>query len=252
LPTVTMQKVSDLRGKTVFVTGAARRLGRATALAAAKAGAQVAFTYLSSANDARNTLKQIDQIGKGFAVPCDVSKAESVAEAVGQVLDRFGQIDVLVNNAGIFEGVPFEELTETQWDRMFATNVRGPFLVSRHCIPALRRASGRIIHMGSLGGVKPWATHAHYCSSKAALHMLTEVMAKALAPEIAVNCVAPGMIDLGEGEGDLVFFSRMSKQTPMQRNGTQQDVVSAVMYFASAPHFITGQVLTVDGGLALR
>jgi 3-oxoacyl-[acyl-carrier protein] reductase/pteridine reductase len=82
--------------------------------------------------------------------------------------------------------------------------------------------------------------------------MLTEVMAKALAPDIAVNCVAPGMIDLGEGEGDLAFFSRMSKQTPMQRNGTQQDVVSAVMYLASAPHFITGQVLTVDGGLALR
>jgi 3-oxoacyl-[acyl-carrier protein] reductase/pteridine reductase len=244
--------MSDLRGKTVFVTGAARRLGRATALAAAKAGAQVAFTYLRSADDARDTLEQIEQSGKGLAVPCDITKGESIAQGVGQVLDQFGTIDVLVNNAGIYEGVPFEELTEAQWDRMFATNVRGPFLVSQHCIPALRKARGRIIHMGSLGGIKPWATHAHYCSSKAALHMLTEVMAKALAPDIAVNCVAPGMIDLGEGEGDAEFFRRMSKQTPMQRNGTQEDIVSAVMYFASSPHFITGQILTVDGGLALR
>ena len=244
--------MSDLKGKTVLVTGAARRLGKATALAMAKAGAQVAFTYMNSAGDAQNTLKQIELVGKGLAVPCDITKGDSIAQAVGQVLDHFGQIDVLVNNAGIFESVAFEDLTETQWDRMFATNVRGPFLVSRHCIPALRKARGRIIHMGSLGGEKPWITHAHYCSSKAALHMLNGVMAKALAPEIAVNCVAPGMIDLGQGEGDAEFFSRMSRQTPMQRNGTQEDIVSAVMYFASAPHFITGQILTVDGGLALR
>ncbi len=244
--------MNDLKGKTVLVTGAARRLGKATALAMAQAGAQVAFTYLSSTDDAKNTLKQIEQTGKGLAVPCDITKGDAIAHAVGQVLDQFGQIDILVNNAGIFESVLFEELTEAQWDRMFATNVRGPFLVSQHCIPALRKAGGRIIHMGSLGGEKPWATHAHYCSSKAALHMLTGVMAKALAPAIAVNCVAPGMIDLGEGEGDAAFFSRMSKQTPMQRNGTQEDIVSAVMYFASAPHFITGQILTVDGGLSLR
>lgn len=249
---VTMRTVADLRGKTVFVTGAARRLGRAITLAASKAGAQVAFTYLNSHDDAKDTLKQIEQSSNGFMVQCDITKSETIAQAVRQVLDRFGQIDVLVNNAGIYETVQFEELTEARWDRMFATNVRGPFLVSQHCIPSLRKSHGRIIHMGSLGGKKPWATHAHYCSSKAALHMLTEVMAKTLAPEIAVNCVAPGMIDLGEGEGDAEFFSRMSKQTPMQRNGTQDDIVSAVTYFASSPHFITGQILTVDGGLALR
>ena len=87
-----------------------------------------------------------------------------------------------------------EDITADQWDNVFATNVRGPFLVSQHCLPALKKAKGRIIHLGSLGGIKPWSTHAHYCSSKAALHMLTQAMAKALAPEIAVNCVAPGMI----------------------------------------------------------
>src|SRR5882672_5364084 len=162
--------VSDLKGKTVLVTGAAKRLGKAVALAAAKSGAQVAFTYRNSEDDAKGTLKLIEQSGKGLAVSCDITNGESIAHAVRQVLDRFGQIDVLVNNAGIYETLQFEEITEAQWDRMFATNVRGPFLVSQHCIPALRKAQGRIINMGSLGGQKAWTTHAHYCSSKAALH----------------------------------------------------------------------------------
>jgi 3-oxoacyl-[acyl-carrier protein] reductase/pteridine reductase len=108
----------------------------------------------------------------------------------------------------------------------------------------------KIIHMGSLGGLRPWATHAHYCSSKAALHMLTKVMAKALAPEIAVNAVAPGMIDLGE-KSAAPFLRRMAKQTPMERNGRGDEVAAAVLFFATAPQFITGQILAVDGGLGL-
>ena len=104
--------------------------------------------------------------------------------------------------------------------------------------------------MGSLGGLRPWATHAHYCSSKAAVHMLTKVMAKALAPEIAVNAVAPGMIELGE-KAAAPFMRRMAKETPMRRNGTAAEIASAVLFFATAPHFITGQILAVDGGLGL-
>jgi 3-oxoacyl-[acyl-carrier protein] reductase/pteridine reductase len=104
--------------------------------------------------------------------------------------------------------------------------------------------------MGSLGGLVPWATHAHYCSSKAALHMLTKVMAKALAPEIAVNAVAPGMIDLGE-KAAKAFMRKMARVTPMKRNGTGEEIATAVRFFAEAPHFITGQILVVDGGLGL-
>ena len=105
--------------------------------------------------------------------------------------------------------------------------------------------------MGSLGGLRPWAANAHYCSSKAALHMLTKVMAKALAPEIAVNAVAPGMIDLGETATKAAFLRRMAKQTPMQRNGRGDEIAAAVLFFATAPQFITGQILAVDGGLGL-
>ena len=108
----------------------------------------------------------------------------------------------------------------------------------------------KIINMGSLGGLRPWATHAHYCSSKAALHMLTKVMAKALAPEIAVNAVAPGMIDLKE-KSAAAFMRRMARQTPMQRNGRAEEIAEAVLFFAIAPQFITGQILAVDGGLGL-
>lgn len=242
-----------MKGKTVFITGAARRLGRAIALATAQAGANVAFTYRSSANEAAQTLKEIEATGvQALAFECDLRRPEIAQEAVKNVLKHFRRIDLLINNAGIFETASIEEITADQWDEVFAVNVRAPFLVSQSCIPSLRTSHGRIINMGSLGGEKPWATHVHYCSSKAALHMLTQVMAKALAPEVAVNCVAPGMIDAGTGEKDPALLQRLAAHTPMKKNGSPQDIVSAVMYFATAPHFITGQILTIDGGLRLR
>jgi 3-oxoacyl-[acyl-carrier protein] reductase/pteridine reductase len=240
-----------LNDKTVVITGGAKHLGRAIGLAAARAGARIAFTYLHSADEAERTLAEIKKNSpESLALKCDVRNGKSIAEAMGAITSEWKQIDILVNNAGFYEDVLFPDLTEEQWDNMFATNVRGPFLVSRHCIPNLRAAKGRIINIGSLGGEKPWATHAHYCSSKAALHMLTKVMAKSLAPEIAVNCVAPGM--LYYGEGDPVQAKRFAEQTPMRRNGTADDVVSTVMYLATAPHYLTGQIVVVDGGLGLR
>jgi 3-oxoacyl-[acyl-carrier protein] reductase/pteridine reductase len=187
---------------------------------------------------------------EALAVRCDVTDEKNVREMVKEVASDLGGIDVLVNNAANYETVEFEKITVAQWDAMFASNTRGPFLVSREALPYLRKRAGRIINMGSLGGMRPWATHAHYCSSKAALHMLTQVMAKALAPEIAVNAVAPGMIDLGE-KAAATFMKKTAKQTPMGRNGTAADIAAAVMFFATAPHFITGQVLVVDGGIGL-
>ena len=240
-----------LQGKSVLITGGAKRLGRAMALSMAAAGADVAITFLTSTAEARRTAKQIEKCGvKALTVACDVTEPTSVKSAVKQVVKEFGGLDILVNNAAQYETVDFEQLTLRQWDGIFASNVRGPFLVSQAALPWLRKRQGRIIHMGSLGGLRPWATHAHYCSSKAALHMLTKVMAKALAPDIAVNCVAPGMIDMGERAAGE-FMKRMAKQTPMRRNGTAADVAAAAMFFASAPSFITGQILAVDGGLGL-
>lgn len=245
------KKIGPLIGKTVLVTGAAKRLGRAIALAAAENGADVAITFLESEGEARAVVSELAKHGgEALAVRCDVSDEIDVREMVKEVAGELGGIDVLVNNAANYETVEFEKLTVAQWDRIFASNTRGPFLVSREALPYLRKSTGKIIHMGSLGGLRPWATHAHYCSSKAALHMLTKVMSKALAPEIAVNAVAPGMIDLGE-KSAAAFMKRMAKETPMRRNGTAAEIAAAVMFFATAPHFITGQIMAVDGGLGL-
>jgi 3-oxoacyl-[acyl-carrier protein] reductase/pteridine reductase len=240
-----------LSGKVVLVTGAAKRLGRAIALAAANAGADVAITYRESAREAHNVVRELARRGsEAIAVRCDVTDELGVREMVREVVATLGGIDVLVNNAANYETVEFDKLTVAQWDAIFASNARGPFLVSREALPYLRKRHGRIVNMGSLGGLRPWATHAHYCSSKAAVHMLTKVMAKALAPEIAVNAVAPGMIDLGE-KAAAAFMKRMAKQTPMRRNGSAADIAAAVMFFATGPSFITGQVLAVDGGIGL-
>jgi NAD(P)-dependent dehydrogenase (short-subunit alcohol dehydrogenase family) len=248
-----MQAVNDLKGKTVLITGAARRLGRATAFAMSRAGANVAFTYHLSGKEANQSLRQIEAQGtQALAIQCDLRDEKGLQQAVAQTQHRFGRLDVLVNNAGVFQTAKLEEITAAQWDDVFAVNVRAPFLTSKYCIPLLRQNRGRIINLGSLGGEKPWTTHAHYCSSKAALHMLTQVMAKGLAPEIAVNCVAPGMIDAGGADRYPELLQRVAEQTPMKSAGTPEDVVNAVMYFAAAPHFITGQVLFVDGGLGLR
>jgi len=247
----TTANARPLSGKTMLVTGAAKRLGRAIALAAAENGADVAITYRESEREARAVVGELARHGvEALAVGCDVADEESVREMVKEVANELGGIDVLVNNAANYETVEFEKITVTQWDAMFASNARGPFLVSRAALPYLRKRRGRIVNMGSLGGLRPWAAHAHYCSSKAAVHMLTKAMAKALAPEIAVNAVAPGTIDLGE-KSAAAFMKKMAKQTPMRRNGTAADIAAAVMFFATAPKFITGQVLAVDGGLGL-
>lgn len=246
-----LQPGKPLQGKSVFITGGARRLGRATALAMAEAGADVAITFRNSAREAQHTVIDLSSFGvRAVALRCDVTDEKSVKAAMKEVGKELGGLDILVNNAGNYETAEFEKLTVKQWDAIFASNTRGPFLVSREAVKYLRQRRGKIVNMGSLGGLRPWASHAHYCSSKAAVHMLTKVMAKALAPEIAVNCVAPGMIDLGE-KSAAAFMKRMAKQTPMQRNGRDEEIAAAVMFFATSPHFITGQILAVDGGLGL-
>jgi NAD(P)-dependent dehydrogenase (short-subunit alcohol dehydrogenase family) len=241
--------LKTLQHKTALVTGAAKRIGRSLALGLAGAGADVAITYRDSAAEAQATVEDLRRLNvRAVAVRCDVRDPESVADAVAAVVEQLGRLDVLVNNAGTFETAALQSITVPQWDKMFETNTRGPFLMAQAAYPYLHKAKGRIINIGSLGGLHPWPTHGHYCTSKAALHMLTQTMAKAFAPEISVNCVAPGMIVNGEVDPAYEHFAQ---KTPMQRNGTTTDVAEAVLFFAQGPHFITGQILAVDGGLGL-
>jgi NAD(P)-dependent dehydrogenase (short-subunit alcohol dehydrogenase family) len=237
---------SYLQGKKALVTGGVRRLGRAFALALAAEGADVVVTTRVLDVAAKDLLDEISALGvKAHAVACDVTRADQVIAAVSDAVGLLGGLDLLVNNAGAFETASLDSLDIKQWDDMFAVNVRGPFLVAQAALPHLQASAGRIINIGSLGGMKPWVTHGHYCASKAAMHSLSQTMAKAWAPQVSVNCIAPGMITF-PGEAP-----RMADKTPMQRDGSAADVVAAVLFFATAPEFITGQIFAVDGGLSL-
>jgi NAD(P)-dependent dehydrogenase (short-subunit alcohol dehydrogenase family) len=235
-----------LQGKRALVTGGVRRLGRAFALALSAEGADVVVTTRVLDSKASETLKELSALGvRAHGLVCDVTDAEQVKSAVKEAVGLLGGLDLLVNNAGAFESAALDAIDVEQWNTMFAVNVRGPFLAAQAALPHLRAAGGRVINIGSLGGMKPWVTHGHYCASKAALHSLSQTMAKAWAPEVSVNCIAPGMITFH------TEAPRMADRTPMRRDGSPEDVVAAVMFFATAPEFITGQVFAVDGGLSL-
>lgn len=240
-----------MKGKHAIVTGAAKRIGREIALELARGGADVAITFRNSDREARKTVVELSSLGvRAFALKCDVRDQKSVKAMIAEAKRELGSVDILVNNAGAYETVDFEKITVEQWDDIFATNARGAFMVSQAATKELRKNKGRIVNIGSLGGMQPWATHIHYCASKAALHMLTQAMAKSLAPEVTVNCVAPGMID-AEGDADKAHSKRFAAKTPLQRNGSAKDVAVAVRFLAGTSQFVTGQILTVDGGLGL-
>ena len=258
-----------LIGKFALVTGGARRLGRSIALALAGAGADVAITFRTSQADAEATVREVASLGRrSIALKCDLRSEDSVRNCVSLAAEAFGGLHVLVNNAAVFHTRPLDQLAVAQWDEVFETNARGPFLMAREALPHLRAAEGRIINIGSLGGLRAWPGHADYCASKAALHMLTQAMARAFAPQVSVNCVAPGWIELekepSEPDPGMPHPSRseaeqragsaaphFAAKTPMRRNGSASDVAQAVLFFAAGPHFITGQILSVDGGLGL-
>jgi 3-oxoacyl-[acyl-carrier protein] reductase/pteridine reductase len=241
-----MKKLQD---RVAFITGAAKRIGKGIALALAEEGAHVAITYRDSADEAQQTVHELEFFGvRAAAIHASLREPQSIQSAVAQAAADFGRLDILINNAGRFETEVLEKISVEQWNAMFETNTRGPFLAAQAAHPHLKAARGRIINIGSLGGLHPWPTHGHYCTSKAALHMLTQVMSKAFAPEISVNCVAPGMIVNGEASAEYEHFAH---KTPMRRNGTTEEVAAAVLFFATGPHFITGQLLGVDGGLGL-
>ena len=239
-----------LLGKSALVTGGARRIGRQIALALAEAGADLTITYRASRTEAAETVADLEALGRrALAVECDVRSEASVRAALAASAAFHGRLDVLVNNAAVFDSAPLDELSMEQWNAVFETNTRGPFLMAREALAALRATQGRIVNIGSLGGVQAWAGHGHYCASKAALHMLTQAMAKGFAPDVSVNCVAPGWIEMDEQGSALA--ARFAARTPMGRNGSAGDVAQAVLFFASGPHFVTGQTLVVDGGLGL-
>lgn len=238
---------SSLRGKTVLVTGAAKRIGRTIALRLASEGARVAIHYHRSESEARGTAAECG------GAPLFRANLENVAEIermFADVAERLGGLDGLVNNAARFTRRDPLEITEADWDFIHSVNLKSVYFCCREAARIMRRAGGgRIVNLSSLGGIRPWAEHVHYCASKAGVIMLTRALAKALAPDISVNSVAPGVIPFDDIDARGL---RMIEATPARRGGTPEEVADAAVWFLTASKFITGQVIAVDGGLSQR
>jgi NAD(P)-dependent dehydrogenase (short-subunit alcohol dehydrogenase family) len=237
-----------LVGRVALVTGAGKRIGRSIALRLANEGADVAVNYRTSRDEAEEVAAEIQRIGRrAIAVQGDVSRRDDVQKVFAAVEKEFGRLDILVNNAGKFFAAKFEDLTEEQWDDILNANLKSQFLCAQAAAPIMKRQGrGKIINLSSLGGLLAWPAYTHYCVSKAGVIMLTRCLARALAPEILVNSVAPGTIQFPGELPDEDYIQRV----PLHRTGTGEDIADAVAYLASTD-FVTGQIIAVDGGRLL-
>jgi NAD(P)-dependent dehydrogenase (short-subunit alcohol dehydrogenase family) len=231
----------------VLVTGAARRIGRVIALELFRHGFTVGIHYHNSCTEAEEVSRAC---GGAPLFQADLARVDEIRRLFAEVESRMGPLDCLVNNAARFTRLDPLEIAEADWDFIHDVNLKGTFFCCQEGARQMKKkGAGRIVNISSLGGLRPWAEHAHYCASKAGLIMLTKALAKAWAPQISVNSVAPGVIAFNDVDARTQV---MIDATPMQRAGKPEEIAAAVHFFLTAPEFITGQILAVDGGLADR
>lgn len=239
--------MGDLQGKVILVTGAAKRIGRAIALRLAAEGARVCIHYHRSEEQAGRTAAEC---GRAELFRANLESVPEIDHMFADLEQRMGRLDGLVNNAARFTRFDPLDITETDWDFIHSVNLKAVFFCCQNGARLMRKTGGgRIVNISSLGGIRPWAQHVHYNASKAGVIMLTQGLAKAFAPEISVNSVAPGVIPFDDIDER---GKRMIADTPARRGGTPAEIADAVIYFLNATNFVTGQTLAVDGGLSLR
>ena len=249
MPASTNESKKSLQGRVALVTGAAKRIGRAVAVSLATEGADVVIHYNRSKSEADATVAEIAKLGrKSIAVQADLCSLAEIKRLFQQTVEQFGRLDILVSSAANFLPAHLDDTTEKMWDAALDTNLKAPFFCAQAAAPLLKKSSGLIINFADIGGILPWPGYIPHCASKAGVIMLTKCLAKALAPEVRVNAIAPGTItmsgDPSEWETDFI------RRAPLRRAGTTEDVADAVSYLIHAK-FVTGQVLIVDGGRTL-
>jgi len=243
----------DLKGKVTLVTGAGRRLGRAIALSLADRGAILAIHYRNSRAQAEAVVAQIEHAG-GRAKPfhANLEQVGEIEQMTAEVLAAFGRIDVLINSASIFVRKSFEEITERDWDVNLDTNLKAPFFLSKFASTAMRRSgAGKIINLGDWAGIRPYKNYVPYSVSKAGLIGLTRALAKALAPEVQVNCIALGPV-MPPDDYDATQIDRLRNATLTKRLGSPEDVVRAVLFLCEGTDYATGSTLMLEGGRNLN
>ena len=244
---------SRLAHHVALITGGGTGIGRAIAMSLAEEGADVAINYSRSKDDAEATAGAIRELGRrAFAVKADVSNDREVTDMVGRVVQEWGRLDILVNNAGTTKFVDHKDLdglTEEAWDRILAVNVKGTFFCSRAAARAM--TDGRIINIGSVAGVRGMGSSIAYAASKGAVHTMTLSLARALAPRITVNTIAPGLIETRWHNGREANNARAVESIPVKRIGRPEDIAHAAVALATSDNFLTGQIIVVDGGALL-
>jgi NAD(P)-dependent dehydrogenase (short-subunit alcohol dehydrogenase family) len=231
----------------VLVTGSAKRIGRVIAIELSRRGFSVAIHYNTSRTDAEQVSRECNDAP---IFQADLANVKEIQHLFSEVRERFGLVDCLVNNAARFTRFDPLAITEQDWDFVHDVNLKATFFCCQEGARQMEEVgAGRIVNISSLGGIRPWAHHVHYCASKAGVIMLTKALAKALAPMITVNSVAPGVITFDDIDTQT---QQMIAATPMRRSGKAEEIADAVHFFLTAPDFITGQVLAVDGGLSDR
>ncbi|HEV8607675.1 MAG TPA: SDR family oxidoreductase [Tepidisphaeraceae bacterium] len=238
--------------RVALVTGAARRVGRAIALKLAGGGFDVAITYRGSADEAGEVVELVKRSGqKGSAIQADFSDPQRAAEQVEKAFSaQFNRLDALVNNASMYEPSSLQGASEKQMHDLFAVHFQTPFLLCRRFEKLLRASRGHIVNMIDLLAERPWPEYLVYCASKAALGSLTRGLARALAPEVTVNGIAPGVVEWPEGYPESER-EKYLKRVPLGRPGTPEDVAKLVEFLVMDGSYVTGQIIPLDGGRSI-
>jgi len=232
----------------VLVTGAARRVGRAIAVRLARAGGQIAVHFKTSAGEAAETLKLCRAAGvEAELFQADFENPDAAAELPRQVIERFGRLDVLINNASVFERMELDGFDVAEWERTLRVNLTAPLIVTHAARDALRAAGGRVINLCDAATARPWPEHLAYIVSKGGLVTLTQALARALAPEINVVGIAPGVAAWPESYGPQIR-ERLTARIPLRRAGSCEDIAAVVEFVLAEGDYITGSIITVDGG----
>jgi pteridine reductase len=243
----------DVPPKSVLVTGGAKRVGRAIALRLAEAGFDVAFTYLSSKEEAEKVSQEMHGLGRRcLALRADLTRpAEAASGIFDAVQKEFGRLDALVNSASIYEPDAPAEAASAQVQRLTSIHVTAPLLLARQFERHLRASRGHIVNIVDLMAERPWPKYQAYCASKAGLWNLTLGLARQLAPEVTVNGIAPGVVEWPTGY-DPVEKEKYLQRVPLGRAGEPKDVAELVHFLVTAGSYITGQIIRVDGGRSLN
>lgn len=244
--------MSTLSGKVALVTGGARGIGAAIARRLAQDGAAVVLTYGKSMGAADKVVEDIQsQGGRALAVKADAANPAAIRDSVARTRKEFGGLDILVNNASSFYPTPVGDIDEDDWNDLIGTNLKAPLFLSQAAAGALRERNGLIVNLTDIHGVRPMRRHPVYCVAKAGLIMLTKSLARELGPQVRVNAISPGPVMWPEDGIDPALRDEIISRTALKRTGSAEDVARAVLFFATAAPFVTGQILAVDGGRSI-